>query len=103
MSPSLHALLCCTSGLALFPNVVAAKSDTDQQSCDALVDRARSAFSNMFEQQDGPVAVTFAPGRVNLIGEHTDYTGGYVLPIALELGTVARAGCHETVSPDSTL
>ena len=32
--------------------------------------------------------VTTAPGRVNLIGEHTDYTGGYVFPLAIEYSTV---------------
>ena len=31
----------------------------------------------------------FAPGRVNLIGDHTDYTGGLAFPIAIELGTTA--------------
>jgi galactokinase len=45
-------------------------------------------FLKIFGPGDAPL-VCFAPGRVNLIGEHTDYNGGYVFPCALSLGTWA--------------
>ena len=42
---------------------------------------AREHFTRIFRRQ--PATVASAPGRVNLIGEHTDYNGGYVLPMAI--------------------
>jgi galactokinase len=44
------------------------------------------AFRNLYGSADG-VRVFRAPGRVNLIGEHTDYNLGFVLPVALQLAT----------------
>lgn len=43
-------------------------------------------FTELFGS-DGEIRTYFAPGRVNLIGEHTDYNGGHVFPCALTIGT----------------
>jgi galactokinase len=50
------------------------------------------------------MSALWAPGRVNLIGEHTDYSGGLVLPVAIQLGvtvTFERAGDIAIVRPGS--
>uniref|UniRef100_A0A3P9IN39 Galactokinase 1 n=1 Tax=Oryzias latipes TaxID=8090 RepID=A0A3P9IN39_ORYLA len=52
-----------------------------------LVAAARRQFTRSFGEETPQVAVC-APGRVNLIGEHTDYNQGFVLPMALPLVTV---------------
>src|SRR5262245_27127070 len=44
--------------------------------------RVLDAFRQQFGRE--PQVVASAPGRVNLIGEHTDYTGGFVLPCAID-------------------
>ena len=53
-----------------------------------LVNQLKVAFSEQFGDGE-EVNVFFAPGRVNLIGEHTDYNGGHVFPCALNIGTAA--------------
>ena len=52
--------------------------------------RARAAFQAAFDGE--PAAFVQAPGRVNLIGEHTDYNDGFVLPMAIDRRTVVAFG-----------
>lgn len=59
---------------------------TEQQQA---ITRLTACFERRFG--DRPAALARAPGRVNLIGEHTDYNGGFVLPMAIEQHTVAGA------------
>lgn len=54
-----------------------------------LADQARAAFQDRFGE--APRWIVAAPGRVNLIGEHTDYNDGFVLPMAIERYVVIAA------------
>lgn len=55
-----------------------------------MTEKLMETFQNLFGA-GGDIRTYFAPGRVNLIGEHTDYNGGHVFPCALTLGTYAVA------------
>ncbi|MFL5244678.1 MAG: galactokinase [Gemmataceae bacterium] len=49
-----------------------------------------TTFTNVYHRE--PAVVTVAPGRVNLIGEHTDYNGGFVLPTVIPQTTQVALG-----------
>ncbi len=55
-----------------------------------MQNKMREEFAKIFGEGKEP-ELYFAPGRVNLIGEHTDYNGGHVFPCALSIGTYALA------------
>lgn len=59
-----------------------------------MLENLKQQFEEKFGG-NGDVRAYFAPGRVNLIGEHTDYNGGHVFPCALTLGTYAVARKRE--------
>ena len=52
------------------------------------IEHVRSRFIKHFDGQTGNIY--FAPGRINLIGEHTDYNGGFVFPGAVDCGIMAE-------------
>lgn len=52
-----------------------------------IIKQTQDAFAEKFGT--APTYMYFSPGRVNLIGEHTDYNGGHVFPCAITLGTYA--------------
>ena len=59
-----------------------------------MKDQVVKKFTELFGDE-GDIHTYFAPGRVNLIGEHTDYNGGHVFPCALTIGTYAAARVRE--------
>lgn len=59
-----------------------------------MLERLRERFCELYGN-GGDIRTYFAPGRVNLIGEHTDYNGGHVFPCALTLGTYAVVRARE--------
>lgn len=61
------------------------------------MEQSISRFKEIFGYD--PEGVYFSPGRVNLIGEHTDYNGGHVFPCALTIGTYGAAASRD----DSTV
>ncbi|MDR1958204.1 MAG: galactokinase [Planctomycetaceae bacterium] len=60
---------------------------------DTLLSETRSLFKKQFNTE--PVWLASAPGRVNLIGEHTDYNDGFVFPMAIERQTIMAAAPYD--------
>ena len=65
--------------------VILYQNSNIQNNTNMTVQELKSAFESAYGKT--AEAVYFSPGRVNLIGEHTDYNGGSVFPCALSFGT----------------
>ncbi len=60
-----------------------------------MISELKKQFLDLFGGSDEGIRVFSSPGRVNLIGEHTDYNGGYVFPAALTMATTIIARPRE--------
>ena len=65
----------------------------DRQAMRDIRDDARDGFADAFGHT--AAGLWSAPGRVNLIGEHTDYNNGFVLPFAINRRTVVAVGARD--------
>lgn len=71
------------------------KRTNDRIATESIVEQdIRKELIRLYREEFGksPEIVTSAPGRINLIGEHTDYNGGFVLPVAIDRRTYTAAG-----------
>ena len=58
------------------------------------IEEVRKRFIKHFDGKTGNIY--FSPGRINLIGEHTDYNGGFVFPGAVDKGVTAEMRVNGT-------
>ncbi|HEX6797766.1 MAG TPA: galactokinase [Ktedonobacterales bacterium] len=86
------------------PDVMPARAPDAAHDLPEPARRAIAAYRERLAESgdDRPILVAWAPGRINLIGEHTDYNDGYVLPVAVDR-VVALAGRPVTVGRRTTL
>lgn len=66
-----------------------------------LVNSTIKSFSQRFGRE--PAWVAAAPGRVNLIGDHVDYNGGFVLPFAIEKYSIVAGAPNDSSATNSTV